>query len=60
MIFLDSITCDGVIIDHLIDMTYQYTGRFHRLNLKKHELSCSDGDHMFSPSYNKIDFEIGI
>jgi len=30
---------------------------FHRLNFKKHDLSCSDG---FSPSSIKINFKIGI
>jgi hypothetical protein len=35
-------------------------GRFHRLNIKNHDLSCSDGDHGLNPSYIKTDFEIGI
>jgi len=66
IIYFHSVTCDGVIIDHVIDMIYQYSlhpktkSRFQRLNFKKPDLTCSDRDHGFSPSYIKTDFEIGM
>ena len=41
-----------------IDSIQKEKGRFHRLNLKKHDLSCSDSDHGFSPSSIKVYFGI--
>ena len=53
MIIFDSMTFDGVIIDHVINMTRpsnidsvkKENGHFHRLNLNKHDLLCSDRDN---------------
>ena len=38
-----------------IDVIQKHNGSFHRLNFKKHDLSCSDRYHEFSSSSIKID-----
>jgi hypothetical protein len=61
-IIFDSMTCDGVMIDHVIDIDsiQKQNGHFHWLNFIKHDLSCPYRDHGFSPSSIKKDFKIGI
>jgi hypothetical protein len=64
VIIFDRVTCNGVIIDHGIDITLQYwlhqqqMAAFIAWISKTRDLSCSDSYHWCSQSSIKIDFKI--